>query len=365
MFAGRSDHANRRYPRIMIDLRSDTVTRPTSAMWEAMRAAPLGDDVLGDEPTVRELEAKVAALLGQDAALYVPSGTMANQLAIRTVCEGGDEILAHRESHIIHYETGSPAALSGCMISPLDGAGGVFDADAVRGAIRHRDQHAPLSRMLVVENTANRGGGTVWSVEQFAAVATAARIGGLHLHIDGARLMNACVALGVGPRDFTAHADSVSLCFSKGLGAPVGSALVGPHAFIARARRFRKMFGGAMRQSGLLAAAAIYALDHHVARLADDHKNARALAAAIAQIPGLSLEGPPEKIPTNMVFFRVAAALGNAQSFCDHLRETGVLALGLGPDRVRMVTHLDVSARDIESASVALATVATSCKGSH
>ncbi len=347
---------------MMIDLRSDTVTRPTAQMWEAMRAAPLGDDVLGDEPTVQALELKVASLLGQDAALFVPSGTMANQLAIRTVCEGGDEILAHRESHIIHYETGSPAALSGCMISPLDGLGGVFDADAVRGAIRHRDQHAPLSRMLVVENTCNRGGGTVWSVEQFASVATAARVGGLHLHIDGARLMNACVALGVGPRDFTSHADSVSLCFSKGLGAPVGSALAGSHACIARARRFRKMFGGAMRQSGLLAAAAIYALDHHVARLAEDHANARTLAAGIAEVAGLTLEGTAEKIPTNMVFFRVKSALGSAQAFCDRLREAGVLALALSSDRVRMVTHLDVSTNDISHARAAIASTAKSSK---
>ncbi|MSR42013.1 MAG: aminotransferase class I/II-fold pyridoxal phosphate-dependent enzyme [Phycisphaerales bacterium] len=347
---------------MMIDLRSDTVTRPTQAMWDAMRSAPLGDDVLGDEPTVQALEYKVAQLLGQDAALFVPSGTMSNQLAIRTVCEGGDEILAHKESHIIHYETGSPAALSGCMIAPLEGEGGVFDAAAVRGAIRHRDQHAPLSRMLVVENTSNRGGGTIWSVEQCTAVAKAARVGGLHLHIDGARLMNACVALGVTPRDFTAQADSISLCFSKGLGAPVGSALVGPHAFIARARRFRKMFGGAMRQSGLLAAAAIYALDHHVARLADDHQNARALAAHIQKVSGLKLEGDAAKIPTNMVFFRVESALGTAQAFCDRLREAGVLALALGADRVRMVTHLDVSASDIDRAGETIGTVASSSK---
>ena len=343
----------------MIDLRSDTVTRPTLAMWEAMRCAPLGDDVLGDEPTVQALEAKVAMLLGQDAALFVPSGTMANQLAIRTVCEGGDEILAHKESHIIHYETGSPAALSGCMIAPLDGLNGIFDAESVRSAIRHRDQHAPLSRMLIVENTHNRGGGSYWSVEQFASVAKAARIGGLHLHVDGARLMNACVALGVGPRDFTAHADSVSVCFSKGLGAPVGSALVGGHAFIARARRFRKMFGGAMRQSGILAAAAIYALDNHVARLAEDHLNARALATHLASISGLSLEIEPAATPTNMVFFHVSKALGDAASFCQRLRELDVLALNLGPDRVRMVTHLDVSASDVDRAAAAIQRVAT------
>jgi threonine aldolase len=341
-----------------IDLRSDTVTRPTPAMKTAMMGAPLGDDVLGDEPTVQALEAKVAALLGKEAALYVPSGTMANQLAIRSACEPGDEIIAHKDSHIIHYETGAPAALAGCMICPLDGPRGLFEAAQVRAAIRPRDQHAPVSKMLVIENTHNKGGGTVWPLAQFEAVAAAGRECGLHVHIDGARLMNACVALGVAPTAFTAHADTVSICFSKGLGAPVGSALVGPRAFIARARRFRKMFGGAMRQSGLLAAAAIHALDHHLARLADDHANARRLAAIIAGIDGLSLEGTPESVPTNMVFFTVDARLGNAQDFCARLAEHGVAAIGMGPNRVRMVTHLDVSAADIDRAAAAIALAA-------
>jgi threonine aldolase len=327
-------------------------------MKTAMMGAPLGDDVLGDEPTVQALEAKVAALLWKEAALYVPSGTMANQLAIRSACEPGDEIIAHKDSHIIHYETGAPAALAGCMICPLDGPRGLFEAAQVRAAIRPRDQHAPVSKMLVIENTHNKGGGTVWPLAQFEAVAAAGRECGLHVHIDGARLMNACVALGVAPTAFTAHADTVSICFSKGLGAPVGSALVGPRAFIARARRFRKMFGGAMRQSGLLAAAAIHALDHHLARLADDHANARRLAAIIAGIDGLSLEGTPESVPTNMVFFTVDARLGNAQDFCARLAEHGVAAIGMGPNRVRMVTHLDVSAADIDRAAAAIALAA-------
>jgi threonine aldolase len=341
-----------------IDLRSDTVTRPTAAMREAMMAAPLGDDVLGDEPTVQALEAKVATLLGKEAALFVPSGTMANQLAIRSACEPGDEIIAHRDSHIIHYETGGPAALSGCMISPLDGPGGLFDAAQVRAAIRPRDQHAPISRMLVIENTHNRGGGTVWPVDRFEAVAAAGRACGLHVHIDGARLMNACVALGVAPTAFTAHADSVSICFSKGLGAPVGSALAGSAATIARARRFRKMFGGAMRQSGLLAAAAIHALDHHVARLADDHANARRLAAIIDGTDGLVLEGTPATVPTNMVFFTVDARLGGSTAFCERLARHGVAAIGMGPGRVRMVTHLDASREDIERCAAAIAAAA-------
>lgn len=342
----------------MIDLRSDTVTRPTAAMRAAMMAAPLGDDVLGDEPTVQALEAKVAALLGKEAALYVPSGTMANQLAIRATCEPGDEIVAHRDSHVIHYETGGPAALSGCMIAPLDGAGGLFAPEQVRAAIRPRDQHAPVSRMLVVENTHNRGGGTVWPVARLGAVAAEGRACGLHVHVDGARLMNACVALGVAPTSFTAHVDSVSICFSKGLGAPVGSALAGSAALVARARRFRKMFGGAMRQSGLLAAGCIHALDHHVARLADDHANARRLAAHVARVPGLALEGTPETVPTNMVFFALDPRLGSAQEFCARLAARGVAAIGMGPARVRLVTHLDVSADDVDRAGEAIAAAA-------
>lgn len=343
----------------MIDLRSDTVTRPTQAMREAMMAAPLGDDVLGDEPTVQALEVKISALLGTEAALFVPSGTMANQLAIRSICEPGDEIIAHRESHIIHYETGAPAALSGCMIAPLDGPRGLFEPEQVRTAIRNRDQHNPVSRMLVMENTHNKGGGTVWPVAQFAAVAAAGRDCGLHVHIDGARLMNACVALNVAPTSFTQHVDSVSVCFSKGLGAPVGSALAGSTKLIARARRFRKMFGGAMRQSGLLAAAAIHALDHHVVRLADDHANARALARFIAKIPGLMLEGTPDEVPTNMVFFSLDQRLGTASEFCARLARYHVAAIPMGPRRVRMVTHLDVSATDIDAAARSIHAAAT------
>lgn len=338
----------------MIDLRSDTVTRPTPAMREAMMAAPLGDDVLGDEPSVQALEAKAADLVGLEAALFVPSGTMANQLAIRSVCEPGDEIIAHRDSHIIHYETGAPAALAGCMIAPLDGEGGVFGPEAVHAAIRHRDQHNPVSRMLVIENTHNRGGGTVWPVDRFEATAKAGHERGLHVHIDGARLLNACVAAGCAPGAYTAHADSVSICFSKGLGAPVGSVLAGPSALIARARRFRKMFGGAMRQSGLLAAAASHALDHHVARLADDHANARRLAAAIEGHDGLHLERPAAEIPTNMVFFTLDPRHGDAAAFCGRLAARGVAAIPMGPARVRLVTHLDVSSDDIDHAAVAI-----------
>lgn len=333
-----------------IDLRSDTVTRPTAAMWEAMRGAELGDDVLGDEPTVAALESKVAQLLGHEAALFTPSGTMANQLAIRCACEPGDEIIAHRESHIVHYETGAPAALSGCMIAPLDGPGGLFDAEDLLRAIRGRDIHSPRSRMVVVENTHNRGGGTVWPLDRLSRVSEAARSAGLHRHLDGARLANASVAAGYSMRDAAARCDTVSVCFSKGLGCPVGSALAGSRALIDRARRFRKMFGGGMRQSGLLAAAAIFALDHHVARLAEDHANARRLARGLAQVPGIRLELDPETVPTNMVFFVVDPALGDAASVARLLASRGVRLIPMGSQRLRAVTHLDVDAAAIDRA---------------
>jgi threonine aldolase len=342
----------------IIDLRSDTVTRPTPAMREAMFAAPLGDDVLGDDPTVQALEAKVAALLGKEAALFTPSGTMANQLAIRGRCEPGDEILAHPESHIIHYETAAPAALSGCMIQPLPGPAGRFAADAVTHGVRGGDIHSPCSRLLVVENTHNRAGGTVWPKVEFVAVAIAAKAKGLAVHVDGARLWNACVAAGYSPAEFAAAADSVSVCFSKGLGAPVGSALCGPADLIRRARRFRKMFGGGMRQSGLLAAACIHALDHHRTRLADDHANARRLAAAIARIDGLRLDPPPDRIETNMVFFELDDRFGGAARFCESLAKRGVRMIPMGTRRVRAVTHLDVTTADIDRAAALVAEVA-------
>lgn len=340
-----------------IDLRSDTVTRPTAAMWEAMRRAELGDDVLGDEPTVSALESKVAALLGHEAALFTPSGTMANQLAIRCVCEAGDEIIAHRESHIIHYETAAPAALSGCAIAGLDGPGGLFDPEEMRRALRGRDIHSPRSRMVVAENTHNRGGGTIWPLEQLQELSRAARSAELHFHVDGARLANASVAGGYAMRDVGTLTDSISICFSKGLGCPVGSALAGSHDLITRARRFRKMFGGGMRQSGLLAAAAIWALDHHVDRLAHDHANARRFARGLVGTPGVELELAPDAIPTNMVFLRVAPALGAASHLAARLADRGVRLIPMGPQRLRAVTHLDVDAHAIDEAIAAIRSV--------
>ncbi len=321
-------------------------------MLEAMVSAEVGDDVLGDDPTVIALEAKVAERLGKEAACFVPSGTMANQTAIRALTEPGDEVIAHRDSHIIHYESGAPAALCGVGIypvdGPVDGPGGLFSPRDIADAIRPGDPHYPRTRLVILENTHNRGGGTIWPLDRFAAVTAEARRHGLRVHLDGARLFNACVATLTRPTEYTHHVDTVSVCFSKGLGAPAGSAVAGSRELVARVRRFRKMFGGAMRQSGILAAAAIYALDFHVERLADDHANARRLAAGLSKLGGLTLDRGD--VPTNMVFFTPDEALGNAAEFCAALAERGVRMIEMGPRRVRAVTHLDVTAAQIDAA---------------
>ena len=341
----------------MIDLRSDTVTRPSEAMKQAMSSAPLGDDVLGDEPTVMALECKIAELLGKEAAAFTPSGTMANQLAIRSICESGDEIIAHRDSHVIHYETGAPAALSGCMIAPLDGEGGIFEAEQMAAAVRGLDDHNPVDRMVIVENTHNRGGGTAWSLAGFNAVADAAHQHGLHVHVDGARLFNAVTASDYSAAEFAAPADSLSVCFSKGLGAPVGSALIGSQALINRAKRFRKMFGGSMRQSGMLAAAAIYALDHNLERIREDHENARILNHALSGIEGICLEREADAIPSNMVFFSLGKTGPTAAEFCSRLESHAVRMIPMGLRRVRAVTHLDVEKHAMPRAAEACSKV--------
>jgi len=333
----------------MIDLRSDTVTQPTEAMLEAMVQAELGDDVLGDDPTVHRLQERVAALLAKEAACFVPSGTMANQTAIRAQTEQGDEIITHRTGHTIHYETGAPAALSGVMVRQLEGDRGIYAPEDVHGAIRPDACHFPRSRLLIVENTSNGGGGAVWPLERVEAVARAGREHDLRLHLDGARLWNACAATGVDPSDYAAPFDTVSCCFSKGLGAPVGSAVAGDAETIRRVHRFRKLFGGAMRQAGLLAAACLHALDHHRDRLVDDHANARRLAEGIARTPGLSID--LAGVETNIVIFDVE---GDAPALCRRLEADGVRMLPVGPARVRAVTHLGVTGAQIEEAVACL-----------
>lgn len=340
----------------IIDLRSDTVTQPTEAMRSAMMQAPLGDDVLGDDPTVIALQEKLAALLGKEAACFVPSGTMANQSAIRALTEPGDEIICHKDSHIIHYETGAPAVISGCMIAAAEGPRGMFSLDTFNSLVRPDIIHAARTRLLVIENTHNRGGGSVWPIDQVKALTGRARELGMKCHLDGARLWNASVASGIPPREYAKHFDTVSTCFSKGLGAPVGSAVAGDRATIAKVARIRKMLGGAMRQSGLLAAAAIHALDHHVERLKDDHANAKRLAEGLATVRGLAVN--PADVETNIVYIQVDASLGSAREFCERLSARGVRVLPTGPRTFRAVTHLDVTREQIDRALEAIAAAA-------
>lgn len=336
----------------LIDLRSDTVTRPTAAMRRAMAEAEVGDDVLGDDPTVIRLQERVAELMGKEAAVFVPSGTMANQAAIRAHTEPGDEVIAHEDSHIINYETGGPAALSSVMIRTARGPCGLFDADQVASLWRPESEHFPRSALVVVENTQNRGGGAVWPLDQMRRVAAKARELGLRRHLDGARLWNACAATGVAPSEYARDFDTVSCCFSKGLGAPVGSAVCGSKDLIARVRRFRKMFGGSMRQAGIIAAGALYALEHHRSRLVEDHENASRLEAGLREIPGVSVAMP---VVTNMVFIDVDPKLGTGAELVAKLKARGVLCLATGPQRVRLVCHLDVSREMIPRAVEAVA----------
>jgi len=329
-----------------IDLRSDTITQPTPEMRDAMARAAVGDDVLGDDPTVIALERRTAEILGTEQALYMPSGTMTNQVAIRCHTEPGDELLCDANAHSYLLESGGPAALSGVTCRLLAGVRGIFRPEDVRAALRPRNIHFPRTRLVAIENTHNRGGGSVWSVEQIASVEQVAREAGLSMHLDGARLWNASVATGRPESDFARYFDTVSVCFSKGLGAPVGSALAGSAEMIDRAKRFRKMLGGGMRQAGIIAAGALYAIDHHRERLADDHANAKRLAEGLGSLPGVDLD--PAMVETNIVIVRVMSLPAETLAAC--LKEAGVLVLAIGPDRIRAVTNLMVDQDDIDEA---------------
>lgn len=315
-------------------------------MRAAMAAAEVGDDVFGEDPTVNTLEARVAALLGKEAGLFVPSGTMANQIAIRLLTQPGDEVVMEADAHPFHYEAGGAAVISGVTLRLVQGRRGLLDPEVVRAALRPPNVHHAPARLLSVENTANRGGGTVVGVARCRALAEVAREAGLHTHLDGARLWNAAVATGEPVAAFAQPYDVVNVCFSKGLGAPVGSMLCASAERVAVGRRIRKMLGGGMRQVGILAAAAHYALDHNLPRLGADHRRARRLAEALAE-HGYELEAMPE---TNIVYVRVP----EAPAWCAELARRGVLAIALGHDRVRFVTHLDVDDAGIEQAVDAL-----------
>lgn len=330
---------------MVYDLRSDTVTKPTAEMRQAMAEAEVGDDVYGEDPTVRKLEALGADLVGQEAALFVPSGTMGNQVAILTHTRRGDEVIADSNAHIVYYEVGACAVLSGVQLRTIQGHNGFIEPSAIEEAVRGKDLHFPESRLLCLENTHNRSGGTVVSPEAMDCMIQAAHGKGLRVHLDGARIFNAATALGVGADRLTSACDSVMFCLSKGLAAPVGSLLAGKADFIELARKYRKMLGGGMRQAGVLAAAGIVALQKMIGRLGEDHQNATALAQGIAEIKGLHID--LASVQTNMVVFDISGLHTTMELFLRRLAEEGVLAGPVGSSKVRMVTHKDISAKDI------------------
>lgn len=335
----------------LVDLRSDTVTLPTPAMRAAMAEAAVGDDVFREDPTINELQETIAELLGKEAALFTPSGSMANQIALRTHCRPGDEFICDAGCHVFNYEQGAFAQVSGLIPRTVEGRYGVLQLSQVRDLVRPDNEHLARTRLVTLENTHNRGGGKILPLETVAEICGWAWQNGLATHLDGARLFNAVVATGVSAAQWAKHFDTVSVCFSKGLGAPVGSALVGSREMIAIAHRHRKMFGGGMRQAGIIAAGALYALRHHIDRLADDHALASQLAETIRKVPGLALDPPPE---TNIVIFQLDKSLGNASEFTSRLSEHGILAMAFGPQQVRLVTHLNLDSSDIERACEAI-----------
>lgn len=321
-----------------IDLRSDTVTKPTKEMLEAMFSAKVGDDVFNEDPTIIALEQKTAAMFGKEAALFCPSGTMTNQIAMKAHTRPGDEIICDQTAHVYNYEGGGIGFNSGCSVRLLQGDKGRFTAgDVIENINSADDVHRPLSRLVVIENTSNRGGGSIWDLDEIGKIKETCRKNGLALHLDGARLFNALVETGETEIQFGNLFDSISICLSKGLGAPVGSLLLGEKVFITQARRIRKVFGGGMRQAGYLAAAGIYALDHHISRLKEDHQRARHLGKLLEKMPFVTEVLP---IQTNIVIFKLAEKMP-AATFLEKLAENNILAVQFGKQTIRLVTHLD------------------------
>jgi threonine aldolase len=337
----------------VVDLYSDTATRPSAGMLQAMSRALLGDEQRGTDPTVKELERRMAELLGKERAVLVPTATMANQIALVLHTRGGDEILCHRNAHVFNNEGGGVSANTHAQILPLEGERGIFDAAAVRAAIRPDDPHQPVTRLVVVENTSNGGGGSVWPDEAFFGVVNVCKEKNLALHVDGARLFNAAVARGVAPSHWARHGSSVQICFSKGLGCPLGAVLAIDEKHESTVRRIKQRFGGALRQAGVIAGAMLYALEHNVQRLADDHRRARALAEGLRAFPALQLD----PVETNLVYFRYPG--GKTEELVAKLKAHGVLVSRVGSDRVRACTHLDVSDEDIRVALAAFGKVLT------
>lgn len=324
----------------MIDFRSDTVTRPTPEMLKAMFAAKVGDDVFGDDPTMNVLEEKVATMFGMEAALFCASGTMANQIAIKAHTQPGDEVICHKLSHVYYYEGGGIAMNSGASVCLLEGDRGRITAKDVAAHINPpSDPHRPLTRLVSVENTMNKGGGSIYDFTDLTSIGQVCNENGLKYHLDGARLFNALVETHETPADYGNLFDSISICISKGLGAPVGSVLIGDKDFIRRARRIRKVYGGGMRQVGYLAAACIYALDHHVERLREDHRKAKQLESILQSLPYVNAVVP---VQTNLVFFSLKSEM-STEAFLKTLSENDIHAMALAPQEIRFVTHLDIT----------------------
>lgn len=337
---------------MVIDLRSDTVTQPSAAMREAIAQAVVGDDVYGEDPTVNQLESLAADLLGKEAGLFVPTGVMANQLCIRVHTRPGDEVIVESTAHIIRYEGGSASSLSQVQLCCVSGTRGLLDVDRVQAAIRPRDIHFPPTTLLCVEQTHNVGGGSIYPLSTIQQLAGLARIHGLALHLDGARLFNAVVATGEPASEYARYFDTVSFCLSKGLGAPVGSLIVSSRDTITKLRRLRKLFGGGMRQAGILAAAGIYALEHNITRLKEDHEHAKQFASALQQIPTVFVD--PDRVETNMVLFEVVGIERSTQELLEAFKKGGVLLNAVGERAFRAVTHLDVTSQDVEEAGARL-----------
>jgi threonine aldolase len=335
-------------PEIRIDLFSDTMTKPTADMRRFMCNAEVGDEQKGEDPTVNLLQQMVAELLGKQAALFLPSGTMCNQIAFLIHCRPGDEILLDRTAHPLNSEGGGPAALAGAMVMPLQGVRGVFTADQVKAAIRPITRYQPKTRVVSVEQTSNLGGGTVWPLQAVRQVCELAHQNHLLTHMDGARLLNAVVASGIPAKEFAAAFDSVWLDFSKGLGAPVGATLAGSQEFILEAWQWKQRLGGAMRQAGIIAAAGVFALRHHVNRLAADHENAKLLAHGLAELRGISLN--PDEVETNIVILDISKTGRTSREIADELLTHGLRMSVVNPTRLRAVAHLDISKRDVEEA---------------
>jgi threonine aldolase len=339
---------------IRVNLSSDTQSRPSAAMKQAMMAAEVGDEQAGSDPTIWALCDRVAALLGKEAAVFLPSGTMCNQIALAVHCRPGDEVLAHASAHVQGSEAGGPGAVAGVMVTGLPGARGMFTAATLEAAIRPVGRYSPPQRLVVVEQTSNRGGGSCWPMAQLDEVAGCAHAHGLATHMDGARLLNAAVALGVPATEQASGFDSVWVDFTKGLGAPLGAVLAGSKAFIGQAWRWKQRLGGALRQGGICAAACLYALDHNVARLAEDHANARTLAMGMGVLPGVVVKEGPE---TNLIFFDTSGTGLTAAEFAGRLRQHGVLVSTAGEYRGRACLHLDVERAQLEEALAAMRSV--------